>query len=383
MRKHVVIVTNLYPNHREMNRGVFIRQLVERLTDEFDISVICPIPWRPGLLINKQDQIPVKDEINGINVYYPRHLIIPKLLRASYGWLMYLSLLPALKVLHKDKHIDLVSAHWVYPDGVGAVKAARNMGLPVVIHALGCDINEYSKYLMRRIQISTALKNSDLIVVKSNDLAKKTIQLGANENNLRIILNGVDQDKFYQQDMQLSRLKLGLDPAKKYLLFVGNIQQEKGLKYLIEAMAMLSSCEFELLIIGAGPLEEDMKALVVKQGLESVVQFLGCRPHNCIPRYLNAVNALCLPSIREGCPNIVLESLSCGTPVLASRVGAVPEIITEESHGMIVSAQSADQLAREIPNILKIKTNKPVTFDWYSWDRNAEYISHVFKEILP
>jgi glycosyltransferase involved in cell wall biosynthesis len=255
--------------------------------------------------------------------------------------------------------------------------------LPVVIHALGCDINEYSKYLMRRIQISTALKNSDLIVVKSNDLAKKTIQLGANENNLRIILNGVDQDKFYQQDMQLSRLKLGLDPAKKYLLFVGNIQQEKGLKYLIEAMAMLGSCEFELLIIGAGPLEDDMKALVVKQGLESVVQFLGCRPHNCIPRYLNAVNALCLPSIREGCPNIVLESLSCGTPVLASRVGAVPEIITEESHGMIVSAQSADQLAREIPNILKIKTNKPVTFDWYSWDRNAEYISHVFKEILP
>lgn len=382
MKKHVVIVTNLYPNLHDKNRGIFIRQLVERLTAEFDITVICPIPWRPNFLVVDKDRIPASDTINGIDVFYPRHIVIPKLLRASYGWLMYQALLPAIKKLHHNKQIDLVSAHWIYPDGVGAVKAAKNMGLPIVVHALGCDINEYSKYLMRRIQISKALKDSNLVVVKSQDLAKKTMQLGANENNLRVIHNGVDREVFYQQNMQSVRLELGLEAEKNYLLFVGNLQQEKGLQYLIDAMSMLSPCECELIIIGGGPLESSIKNLVKAYLLESVVHFYGRIPHNLIPKYINAVNALCLPSIREGCPNIVLESLSCGTPVLASRVGAVPEIITDDAHGIIVSPQSADQLAQQIPNILKIKTEKSIDFNWYGWDKNAESISHVFKEIL-
>lgn len=147
-------------------------------------------------------------------------------------------------------------------------------------------------------------------------------------------------------------------------------------------MSMLSPCECELIIIGGGPLESSIKNLVKAYLLESVVHFYGRIPHNLIPKYINSVNALCLPSIREGCPNIVLESLSCGTPVLASRVGAVPEIITDDAHGIIVSPQSADQLAQQIPNILKIKTEKSIDFNWYGWDKNAESISHVFKEIL-
>ena len=100
MKKHVLIVSNLYPNRDEPNRGIFIKQLTEDLNQEFDISVLCPVPWRPKLLhrIKGTHPLPNRELISGIDVCYPRHFVFPKVLRFTYGWFMYLALLPKIKL---------------------------------------------------------------------------------------------------------------------------------------------------------------------------------------------------------------------------------------------------------------------------------------------
>ena len=382
MKKRITVVSNLYPNCNEANRGLFIRQLVERLAGEFEVSVICPIPWKPSFLIKNDQRIPKQDIINGIKVEYPRHLVIPKMMRFSYGWLMYLSLLPLLKRQHKHSHIDLISAHWIYPDAFAATKAAKKLRLPIVVHALGCDINEYSKYWLRKIQISDALKASDLVVVKSRDLALKSEILGAPANNIRTIMNGVDRDKFYPDSMSCARNELGLSKSEKYLLFVGNLQVEKGLIYLLKALPLVTEVDFKLLVIGDGPQAQMMHQLVNALAINEQVSFLGAVEHDQIPRYLNAVDALCLPSLREGCPNIVLEALSCGTPVIASNVGAVPDMITDESKGDIVEPENSAAIAASIPRVLALKEANIVQFEWQSWDDNAQAITDIFNELI-
>ncbi len=384
MKQHIVVVSNLYPNRDEPNRGVFIRQLTENLTKSYEISVVSPIPWRPKWWYSLKGikQLPSQDTLSGIDVYYPRHVVIPKILRFTYGWLMQVPLSTVLKTIHSRKTIDLISAHWVYPDGFAAVKVANNLNVPVTVHALGCDINEYTKTRFRRHLISKTLVNSDRVVVKSEDLAKKVQALGSESNKVRTILNGVDKNKFNPVDMNESRLKLGLSLSRKYLLFVGNIQQEKGLAYLIDALAICKEFKGKLLVIGGGALEGSIREQVNKLDLKSVVEFVGSVPHSSVPVYLNAVDALCLPSLREGCPNIVLESLSCATPVLATRVGAVPHIITKKSHGTIVNCASPVELAAAIPNILSLKNTPALNFNWYSWEENADKIRVVYKELI-
>jgi teichuronic acid biosynthesis glycosyltransferase TuaC len=384
MKKHIVVVSNLYPNRDEPNRGIFIKQLTENLIKHYEISVVSPIPWRPTwwYLLKGINPLPKHDIVSGVNVYYPRHVVIPKVLRSTYGWLMQMPLSSILTSIQAKKNIDLISAHWVYPDGFAAVNVAKRLGIPVTVHALGCDINEYTKYRFRRHLISKTLIKSDRIVVKSDDLAEKARDLGGVTSKIRTILNGVDKRKFYPMDMMESRSKLGLSLSEEYLLFVGNLQEEKGLMYLIKALAITKNFKGKLLIIGTGPLEESFRKQVDQLDLNHKVEFFGSVSHSSVPVYLSAVNALCLPSLREGCPNIVLESLSCATPVLATRVGAVPQMITNDKQGMIVPCASSIDLANAIPNIMKLKGSTAFHFNWYSWEDNADKISDVYKELI-
>ena len=384
MKKHIVIVSNLFPNSDEPNRGIFIKQLTVQLLDRFNITVVCPVPWRPRWLQNLlgKEPLPFTCHIDGIKVYYVPHLIIPKILRFTYGWLMYKALMPVLKLINESSSIDLISAHWVYPDGYGAVKAAAKLSVPVTVHALGCDVNEYTKQISRRFLISKAFKNCDQVIVKSLDLEKKVLNLGCQAGQVKTILNGVDKNKFFPVEMNIARKKLNLDINKDYLLFVGNIQQEKGLVYLIDALKIARDFNGKLLIVGKGPQEMAMRRRVKEHCIVDRVEFIGTVPHHEVPLYLSAVNALCLPSLREGCPNIVLESLSCGTPVLASSVGAVPQIITQQSFGMMVPPESAGEIAAAIPKIVKIKAVSSIQFEWHSWQENADQVSEVFDGLL-
>jgi teichuronic acid biosynthesis glycosyltransferase TuaC len=387
-KKHkVVIITNLYPNGRAPTFGIFIKQLVARLSSRYEVQVIAPIPWIPGLLkrlFKMAEQPEIIEKIDGITVYHPRYLVIPKITRSLYGFYYFFCIYPLLKKLKKEFAPDLISSHWVYPDGFAAVLAAKKLGIKSTVHALGCDINEYTKFFLRKKLITFALNNANAVVVKSSRLKDRVLELGINEDKIHVILNGVNSDMFFQQDMVESRKHLDVSTQAYIYLFIGNFQIEKGLEFLIEAYSKVASSHKDVLlhIVGTGPLESKVNKKVTALGLENRIKFFGNISHEEIPRFLSASNVLCLPSLREGCPNVVLESLSCGTPVIASDVGAVRDIVTTDNRGLVVPRGDIDALSKALEKIYLSDHKRVTDFTWMSWDENAELVAGVFDRLI-
>lgn len=383
MRKpQVIVITNLYPNAYEPNRGIFIKQLIESLHEQIEIKVVAPIPWRPRWverLMTRRAPLENIETIGPITVYHPRYIVTPKILRSCYGWFFYLGIYPLLKKINKESPIDLFSVHWAYPDGYGTHLAAKRLNIPYIVHALGCDINEYTKYAGRRKRIKSALQYSHANIVKSNDLKIKINELGIKNEKTHTILNGVDQTVFNYADKYFARKSLSLPEKDKLLLFIGNFQEEKGLTYLLQGIERIKSASFKLLIVGSGPDKTQIEREINNRGINHKIIMIGQVNHSDIPNYLRAADLLCLPSLREGCPNVVLESLSCGTPVLASNVGAVPDIITRPEWGLTIPSKSPEAIANGIINGLKLKEDKLPDFTWHNWNDNATRILKVFE----
>lgn len=380
-KQSITVISNLYPNCVETTKGLFIKQLTDSISKKADVTVIAPLPFNPLDLLRGGSPVPAKEVIDGIEVYHPRYIVIPKMLRSLTGRFFYWGIKGLLKKLIQEGKADILSAHWMYPDGYGAVLAAKKFNKPIAVHALGCDINEYTKFKIRRRLITHALKTSNINIVKSQKLKDKITSLGVPESKTQVILNGVDQNKFKPIDQNQARQQLGLEQNKRYALFIGNFQVEKGLSNLINAVAILKSENFHLLVIGGGPLESQIKQQIDDLGLDDKISLIGRVEHHQIPIYLSAANILCLPSLREGCPNVVLESLSSGTPVVASDVGAVPDIISNAEWGVVVEPNSANALAKGITRGLTLDKSNMTKFEWYGWQENADLVLKQFEAI--
>jgi glycosyltransferase involved in cell wall biosynthesis len=127
------------------------------------------------------------------------------------------------------------------------------------------------------------------------------------------------------------------------LLLVGKLTAAKGQHVAIEALADLR--DYELMLVGEGPDEPGLRRLAADTGVAERVRFLGTVDHSQLPACYSAADITLLPSEREGMPNAVLESLACGTPVIATRVGGVPEVMTDAVTGMLLDERSARALA--------------------------------------
>ena len=384
----IVIVSNLYPNNVETTKGLFIKQLADSLSNLCEITVVSPIPLHPLDLIRKP-AIVDKEMIDGIVVLHPRYIVIPKMLRSLIGYFFSKGILNTIKSLKNKGKADIISAHWAYPDGYGASLVAKKLNIPFSVHALGCDINDYTKYKIRRKLIASALNNSNINIVKSQALKDKITSLGVDSDKTLVIHNGVDQKKFKRTDVSIARKsvqsysnKVKFDDDIKYCLFIGNFQIEKGLNYLLDAFDRIKSEKIHLIVIGAGPLQQSIEEQINQLNLNAHVTLVGRVEHQQIPNYMSASDLLCLPSLREGCPNVVLESLSCGTPVVASNVGAVPDIISKKEFGVIVPACDPVALAQGLTKGLKLKENILPEFEWYSWQENAERVNDELQKLV-
>ncbi|MBL4868784.1 MAG: glycosyltransferase family 4 protein [Pseudomonadales bacterium] len=386
-KQKLLIISNLYPNSAEPTRGIFTKQIAEHLIDKYDIKVIAPLPWAPKWakkLVASPVDVPFFEQIDNIDVYHPRYFVIPKIGRSLYGFFFFAGILLTLLKLQREFKPDLINVHWIYPDGFGAVLAAKLLGLSIVTHSLGCDINEYSKYFLRRQLIKYTLKNADRNIVVSDALKTKCIELGASADKTTVILNGVNNSIFFNRDKLELRKQLALPSETKIFLYAGNFNIEKGLCYLIEAYSMLSKNQSNIMlcVVGSGPLEQEINGQINSLGIGDTVKLCGRVPHSDIPLYLGAADFLCLPSLREGCPNIVLEALASGTPVLSSRVGAVPDVLAsaEVPLGLMATPENSVELASIMEKALTMDWQVRENFQWMNWHDNADRIAEVFDE---
>ena len=298
---------------------------------------------------------------------------------------MFLSTYSLVAKLHRKKRIDLISSHWVYPDASSAVIIAKILNIKVAVHALGCDINDYIKYYLRRQIIKKTLDYADLIVPVSHALKDVIVNTLHVNTKIEVILNGVNQDIFFPVSRTVCREILSMPLDQKALLFVGNFQIEKGLEYLLEALSLVKKSEpdIHLYVIGSGRLQSRIINKIKRFGLSDNVTLIGRVSHHQLPVYFSAANYLCLPSLREGCPNVVLESLSCGTPVIASKVGTNPEVVITGIYGYLHDPMNIIQMASTIVSAFNenyIENMAP--FDWFSWESNTDFTYNAYNKIL-
>jgi teichuronic acid biosynthesis glycosyltransferase TuaC len=344
LRLRILTFTSLYPNKVNPLQGIFIHQRVIHLArcPETTVEVIAPVPYFPPWLDKTRWQhlgrVPQQEEIGGVRVHHPRFPLVTGISMPVHGLLEFLGSLGLARRLHNEINFDCIDAHFVYPDGFAAVLLGKALGLPVIVSARGTDINVYPSFRIIRPMLRWTLTHAAGAIAVSADLKKKMTDLGAPEPNVRVISNGVDVERFRRLDVKESRRKLGLPEEVPIAVSVGALIESKGHHLLISAVEELTRRipKLRLHIIGEGVYRARLEELVREQKLQDRVFLMGNRPNEELNSWFSAADISCLMSSREGWPNVVSESLACGTPVLATPAGGIPEIIVSPDLGMLV-----------------------------------------------
>lgn len=344
----LLVFTSLYPNAVQPRHGVFVEERLRHLVDAGRIAatVVAPVPWFPfrhrrfGRYAGFA-KVPRRERRHGIEILHPRYPVIPKLGMGIAPNLMSRAMLPVLRSLQASGvDFNLIDAHYFYPDGVAAARLGKSLGKPVVITARGSDVTWIPRYARARRQILWAAANASAIVAVSQALKGKLINLGVDPSNISVLRNGVDLDRFAPGDREALRAKLCLGGV--VWLAVGNLVELKGVHVTLAALAKLP--DVTLLVAGQGPEETRLRQLADRLGLAMRVRFLGTIPHARLCEYYSAADAMVLASSREGMPNVVLEALACGTPVVAAPFDGVTELLDAPEAGEIASERSADAI---------------------------------------
>ncbi len=365
-RLNILLVSSLFPNVKDPSRGIFTAQLASELHKVGNVTVISPLPWAPrwGILNKYQkwskfSDVPCSSEINGIKVYYPRYFLIPKISGPLHSFLVFMAIFGLIRRLSRLLKIDVINAHWIYPDGIASLWSAKILSLPIMVTGLGSDINLFPEKYLKRIQIAFCLKAAHRVSAVSAALKQKMVRLGVPENKIVVIPSGIDFNRFSPAERDVCRQKLGLtiEAQEKTVLFVGHLVKVKGVEYLLHAIALMkekASFPCRVFLIGEGDLRSDLERLVRRLNLTDCVFFQGPKRHHEIPIWIGASDLLVLPSLQEGLPNVVLEALACGRPVVASNVGGIPEVVSEaRDNGMVCPPGNPQILSEALLKVLQ------------------------------
>ena len=311
------------------------------LVNFVDISVVAPVPYYP-MWFRFNDRwrnlarVPRAENLDGFDTQHPRYFVLPKIGMATHGVSMFAGTFWEMFQRLKTADYDLIDAHYVYPDGFAAMLLGSLLKKPVVVSARGSDINQFSEFKVIRPLIRQVLSRANGLIAVSQSLKDKMVQLGCRTDNLAVVGNGVDPQKFMPRPSIEMRQKLGLPNDRPIAIGIGTLNENKGFHILIEAVSRLRSRGIMLLIIGDGPSRSDLEQQVLKAGLKDTVRLIGTVPHGELSAWYGAADVFCLASSREGCPNVVLEAMACGRPVVATRVGGIPELVVSTEFGTLV-----------------------------------------------
>ena len=386
-----LLFSTLYPSSIRPVHGIFVETRLRELlkSGEVETKVVAPVPWFPfkAKVFGEYAQFsstPGFETRNGVEVYHPRYFLPPKGGMNVAPYTLAKAALPTIRKLIKDGYdFDLIDAHYYYPDGVAASFIAKALGKPFVVTARGTDLNlipEYEK--PRKLILETAERASASIGV-CKALMDRLAELGADPAKLHTLRNGVDLDRFKPVDRKLARQQLGLPADQRIFLSVGHLVERKGNHIAIEAMVKLS--ESLLLIAGTGPELGRLQQLATQLGVVDRVRFLGQIANDQLNTWYSAADALFLCSSREGWANVLLESMACGTPVVATNIWGTPEVVSSLDAGVLMHERTPSALAKAIdalfaryPDQVDVRRHA----EQFSWEQTTFSQLQLFHSIL-
>jgi teichuronic acid biosynthesis glycosyltransferase TuaC len=325
-------------------------------------------------------RIPRGEKFGDLEAFHPRYFLVPKISMLVHGLAMFRGSKDIVRELHSERKFDCIDAHYVYPDGFAAVLLGRSLGIPVIVSARGTDISLFPTFRTIRPMIRWTLENSAGAVGVSNALKDLMLELGAPADRAAAIGNGVDIERFQPMGREDARRKLEMPEDSEIVVAVGNLVPVKGHEFLIPAIARLVARhpKIRLYIVGEGVAREALEAMARKAGVQDRVFFVGRKPNEELKHWYSAADVSCLASSREGWANVLLESLACGTPVVATRVWGTPEIISSPELGVLVD-QSAESIAGGLEQALQKQWDREYLARYAAsrtWDVVAEEVEN-------
>jgi glycosyltransferase involved in cell wall biosynthesis len=355
----VCMLTTSFPRYRGDFSGNFILALAAEIVKEGH-SVQVVVPGDPGT--------PTYEKIRGVEVHrffymFPTSLQrltqdagIPTNLRKSFIAKLQVPLF-LLAFLTKGIRVsfgsDIIHAHWTAAGFVGVIMKYL-MGKPLVITVHGSDVHLANSRIIKSITQSI-LKRGDFITAVSDDLCSKLSRWGIDKKKIQCVPLSVDNMKFFPQNSINIKKSLGFDRNMKYVLFVGRLVPIKGVEYLIQVIpdVIQRFKKVRFIIVGDGDSEHSLKKLAEQLEISEYIHFAGRQPHEKVAKYMVASDIFVLPSLSEGRSITVLEAMACGLPVIAAKVGGIPESVVDTVTGFLIHPRKAKELSDKILLLLE------------------------------
>lgn len=381
--RRLLFISNLFPDTREPYRGLDNATVLHHLSDRWKIRVI---GLRPSLPWQRRTYEPRPADA----VFQLQYLRVPYL--PKIGSRVNHRLMAHALRRHLSMHAhqpEIVLSSWIYPDSCAVAWLTRGLGLPFTAIAQGSDVHQYLRIPARREVILRHLPDAKAVITRSAELARLLGEAGLPATRLHPVYNGVDRSIFQPGDKAAARLALGLPADARVVLFVGNFYAIKNPLTLLQAHARLgaqSGLEATLLmLVGGGELEPQMRALAAQSGTTSRIHFAGRQDAAGVALRMQAADVLCLPSDNEGVPNVILEAFTCGLPVVASRVGGIPEVHTGDGLGRLVPPRDPQALASALAEVLRHLPSHEAIVEHarqFTWEHAADSYHDLLKSSL-
>ncbi|MDR4503184.1 MAG: glycosyltransferase [Candidatus Scalindua sp.] len=392
---NILVLSHLFPNIKYPQFGVFVLNRVLALNKYCNINVIAPIPFFPFMSnirrFQNYEKVQLNENVDGLNVFHPRFPVIPRYLKwidsISYFFATF-SHIYKISKSDKDK-IDLIDIHWTYPDSLTGFIWACLLKKNFIVTIRGKEALYIGENSLRKLIINKVLKKADAIVVLSTELKELVRQIGVHEKKIFLVFNGVDLTRFNIKNKDYCRKQLSIPSGKKVIISVGSLIYRKGFDKIINVLPNINKdFSVELYIIGEvgpeGDYLDQLKGKISSLKLKNVL-FVGSKDFHELSMWYNAADVFCLASRGEGCPNVLMEALACGTPAVATEVGSVADIIEEDSMGYVVNVNDEIELENSIKRALRQNWNRLKickSMQDRTWDNCAKQVLKVYDIVL-
>lgn len=394
----VLVVSRHYFRPGEVTGSHVHRQCAELTRIGVDVQVICPVPrFNVGAARANFRKVLARSSyvvLDEVPVTYVPYANVPHRLSVDLDTTsLRTAISRALSIMPDEETFDLVHAHRLFPDAWAALPVARRLGIPLVATAHGSDVHTHP---LRNAGIARCTRQliaaSDRILAVSKALGDQLLDVGRPLREVAVLYHGVDTDRFRPTPDKISlRSRLGLPTSGVGVCCVSRLVVEKGLRELLAAFQAVASRQRDawLLLVGGGPARAKLEAQCRARGLKENVFFAGPRPNSEVADWLNASDVFALPSYKEGLPNVVLEAMACGLPIVATDVGGIAEAVRTDcallvpSRDVVSLEQALDRLvgSAELRTRLGGAARRRIE-ERFTWRRSAVDLAGMYRTIL-
>ena len=379
----IAVITPYFPSSAEPWQGRSAYQTVRLIARQADVRVFFPYAAYPALLKPRSrgyDKLDASYSLPDVKVSYYPYSALPLVSLPLNGWMAARVLLPHVRAFAPD----LIFSCFLYPDGYAALKIARILSIPVVTQSIGSDINRIGDPISA-MQTRAVLRETDFLVTVSDDLRKKAVAMGAPPDKARAVVNGCDLSVFHVGNRLMARQQLRIGPAAQAVVYIGRMDVKKGLRELVEAAAALhpERPNLQVYLVGEGPDRGLIESAIQSAEASDYIHVMPACSFDEVAVWMTAADLITLPSYMEGCPNVVLEALACGRPVVATHVGGIPEMVSDEC-GRLVPPRHPVELARALASVLD-KTWDAAAISAHgsrSWSTVAAELLDIFESLI-